>query len=86
MPVAVAAATPTTFSWVRRSHFSLARSVNGWQIDSSQWVSRPSPRTTIVTRTPSAEKTCANSAATNPPPTITRCSGSSAIRMTLSLV
>ena len=40
----------------------------------------------MVTRTPSAEKTCANSAATKPPPTITRCSGSSAIRMMVSLV
>ena len=30
----------------------------------------------IVTREPSAENTCANSAATKPPPTITRCSGS----------
>ena len=32
------------------------------------------------------ENTCANSAATNPPPMITRCSGSSARRMTVSLV
>ena len=40
---------PMTFSWVRRSHFCDARSVKGWQIESSQWVSSPSPRTTIVT-------------------------------------
>ena len=40
----------------------------------------------IVTRQPSAENTCANSAATKPPPTITRCSGTSAIRMMVSLV
>ena len=40
----------------------------------------------MVIRTPNAEKTWANSAATNPPPTITRCSGSSGIRMMVSLV
>ena len=44
------------------------------------------PRITTVTRLPRAEKTWANSAAMNPPPTITRCSGNSAIRMIVSLV
>ena len=44
------------------------------------------PRIINVTRLPSAENTCANSQATKPPPTITRCSGTSAIRMIVSLV
>ena len=61
-------------------------SVNRSQIVSSQCDSMPPPRMTMVTRVPSAENTCANSAATNPPPMITRCSGSSGMRMMVSLV
>ena len=72
--------------WLRISHFLAAMSVNAHQIVSSWPRSSVLPRTTIVTRTPSAENTCANSAATNPPPTITRCSGNSGIRMIVSLV
>jgi hypothetical protein len=43
-------------------------------------------RPTIDTREPKAENTCANSAAMYPPPTITTCSGSSSIRITVSEV
>ena len=71
---------------LRISHFLPAMSVNRSQMVSSQWVSIVVPRSTIVTREPSDENTCANSAATKPPPTMTMCSGSSEMRMMLSLV
>ena len=75
-----------TVWWLRISHFLAAISVKRSQIESSQCRSSVAPRITSVTRVPSAEKMCANSAATKPPPTITRCSGTSAIRMMVSLV
>ena len=76
----------TTLRLLRISHFLPAMSVNRSHTVSSQWESIVVPRNTIVTREPSDENTCANSAATNPPPTMTRCSGSSEIRMIVSLV
>ncbi len=60
--------------------------VNRSQMVSSQWRSMQLPRITSVTRVPKAEKTCANSAATKPLPTITRCSGNAGSRMMVSLV
>ena len=71
---------------LRISHFLLAISVNRSQTVSSQWLSIVVPRSTIVTLVPSDEKMWANSAATKPPPTMTRCSGRSEIRMMVSLV
>ena len=60
----------------QHSHFLAAMSVNRSQMSSSCARSSVEPRIMNVTRLPSAENTCANSAATKPPPTITRCSGS----------
>ncbi len=77
---------PTTLRCVRSSHLAAAMRVKRLQRVSSQCRSSEPPRITSVTRTPSAEKTWANSAATKPLPTITRCSGNSGIRMIVSLV
>ncbi|COX94026.1 Uncharacterised protein [Mycobacterium tuberculosis] len=71
---------------MRSSHLVDAMRVNRSQMVSSQCRSKQLPRITRVTRTPRAENTCANSAAMKPLPTITMCSGNSAIRMTVSLV
>ena len=77
---------PTTLRWLWISHFLDAMSVNRSHTVSSQCRSNVPPRMTSVTRVPSAEKVCANSAATKPPPTMIRCFGSSPIRMMVSLV
>ena len=73
--VADARASVTSW-WLRISHFLRAMSVKRMEMSSSWPRNSVLPRIISVTRLPSAEKTCANSHATNPPPTMIRCSGS----------
>ena len=83
MPVWSWAAAVT--AWPRwTSQRSQASSVKRSATVSSWERSSSSLRPTTETREPKAENTCANSAAMYPEPRITRCSGTSSMRMIVS--